>query len=187
MISCCLFGECAEWWRRHKIFVRRKPRLKTASGRRISCYAKKRVPLVKSKILLVSLITVFLFGCTSKRVSEAEKQQVIAGEKILISTYSVPLVLEFVFFFLDFPDITIKSVDGEKVTSNFFTDDNQIAVDSGKHKVELKCSGRYDDQSVNYYETIEIDARPGYWYRITGSEINVAACRFYVEELAVKH
>lgn len=135
----------------------------------------------KMKILLT--LCLLMVGCGTTRVADSDRTEISNGDKVLITTHNVPLWLETLFFFVDdFANVSIRSVDGVKVKDDFLNADNQAAVLPGKRKIKLHCHGTWEDESVHYTEVVELNARRGYQYQISGRVNSDKSCYFEINQ-----
>lgn len=106
-------------------------------------------------------------ACGTTDLPSPEVSAVQTGQKGIVRTYNMPLLASIAF---DAPETAqILSIDDRKVNSPLLTLDEKIAVDVGRHVVEVACVDRSGYNPKDFTEIVILDVKPHHEYRISCS------------------
>ncbi|MBD3677270.1 MAG: hypothetical protein HUJ27_02595 [Rhodobacteraceae bacterium] len=113
------------------------------------------------------VLSLFLASCGTTELPGGDGAAVRSGEKALVRTSNVPLLVSMT---LDVPEtVQILSIDGRKIDSAILKLDEQIAVDVGRRAVEVACVDRSGYNEDDFTEVLVLDLKPQHEYLINCS------------------
>lgn len=116
------------------------------------------------RLFVVLAFSLLIASCGATKLSSKEKSEINSGNKAILSTYNQPLIGSIIFD--EQPVTQIIAVDGEKISSEIFKTDEKVAVDTGVHKVEFRCTSRSGQDERDYSEIIELDFKSYHEYKV---------------------
>lgn len=118
----------------------------------------------KSATLLMALLVA---SCGTTELSREDLSDVGAGRKAIVRTSNQSLLGSIVFS--EEETAQILTVDGKEIDSAVLKLDEQLALEIGKHVLEVGCVDRSGYNEKDFTEIIELDVKPRHEYLISCS------------------
>ena len=106
-------------------------------------------------------------SCGTTELSGEDRSEFRAGRKAVVRTSNLGLLGSIVLSAEE--TVHILTVDGKKIDSAVLNLDEQIALDIGKHVLEVGCVDRSGYNEKDFTEVIELNVRPHHEYLISCS------------------
>ena len=113
------------------------------------------------------LFALLVASCGTTELSSEDLSDVGAGRKAVVRTSNLGLFGSIVLS--EEETVQILTVDGKKIDSAVLNLDEQIALDIGKHVLEVGCVDRSGYNEKDFTEVIEMNVRPRHEYLISCS------------------
>lgn len=113
------------------------------------------------------LIALLVASCGTTELSREELSDVGAGRKAVVRTSNQSLLGSIVFS--EEETAQILTVDGKEIDSAVLKLDEQLALEIGKHVLEVGCVDRSGYNEKDFTEIIELDVKPRHEYLISCS------------------
>jgi hypothetical protein len=118
----------------------------------------------KSAAVLLALLVA---SCGTTELSREDLSDVGAGRKAIVRTSNQTLFGSIVFSEEEM--VQILTVDGKEIDSAVLKLDEQLALDIGKHVLEVGCVDRSGYNEKDFTEIIDLDVKPRHEYLISCS------------------
>ena len=119
---------------------------------------------MRNRTISILIFAFFIVSCGTTTLSTKDAEDINAGKKASLKTFNQPIIGAVIFG--EEPVTQIVSVDGNKLPSIGFKNDEVYAIDVGVHKIEFLCINRRVQDGRDYSEIIEINFRPYYEYKV---------------------
>ena len=136
------------------------------------------------------MIALLVASCGATKLSGEDISDVGAGRKAIVRTSNQSLLGSIVFS--EEETAQILTVDGAEIDSAVLKLDEQLALEIGKHVLEVGCVDRSGHNEKDFTEIIELDVKPPHEYLISCSfdsrfgPDGTYVGSFHVEERPVK-
>ena len=136
------------------------------------------------------MIALLVASCGATKLSGEDISDVGAGRKAIVRTSNQSLLGSIVFS--EEETAQILTVDGAEIDSAVLKLDEQLALEIGKHVLEVGCVDRSGYNEKDFTEIIELDVKPHHEYLISCSfdsrfgPDGTYVGSFHVEERPVK-
>ncbi len=117
-----------------------------------------------NRLILILVFSATITSCGTTRLSRSDISDIKAGKKAVVKTYNQPLVAGMILG--EQPVTKMLAIDGTKHDGAVFKLDEQVAIDTGIHKIEFSCSSRSGYDERDFTEIIELNLKPNHEYLV---------------------
>jgi hypothetical protein len=113
------------------------------------------------------LSALLITSCGTTELSGGDRADVAAGRKAIVRTSNQSLLGSIVFS--EEETVQILMVDGKEIDSAVLKLDEQVALEFGKHVLEVACVDRSGYNEKDFTDFIDLDVKPHHEYLVSCS------------------